>query len=97
MLVFGGYDSISYRNDMWESSLTKLIESDLDELNNRKHSADRLMDHCAWRFRGASDADWTQRCKAGNGTCAVDDVLLRAWCEQVFDVQEYQDYYVYSS
>ena len=78
----------SYRNDMWELSLVKLIEDDVDSSTGRSRAAERIVDHCAWRFRGAANNDWIKRCTPSGNTspCGVDTILIRQWCEQMYDL-----------
>merc|ERR1711871_1593374 len=86
LLMFGGYDGVSYLDDLWQLDLNLLgINHDLPGSPEEK----RWNDECRWRLVENSPENnrWLNSCESngvGQGQvekCSINDILLRAWCK----------------
>jgi hypothetical protein len=86
LVMFGGYDGISYLDDLWELRL--------DQLNANLTAAEgQWRALCSWRVKegGTANEFWKTSCGSvsvadGNqvNRCSRNDILLRAWCSRTF-------------
>eukprot|EP00948_MAST-09A_sp_MAST-9A-sp1_P003206 g3206.t1 len=77
LLLWGGYNGVDYKDDMWELQCSK-FENDHQVYEQRRD------DECNWRTRTDSTAyaSWSDSCGASSPSqpCSVNSILYMAWC-----------------
>ena len=93
LLLFGGYDGVSFLDDIWELRL-----SDLTKDHGSEAEVENWRDNCAWRVKRPSTVSkiWDESCNATSLAdsvrgCHVDDIVLRSWCEMRSHIDSFEN------